>query len=204
MGAMAGQRASGFSVFCEVAEGNHSHAQAGGLRARNRNVPRASPNLGRKLAVLLVQLPPKLSFDRTVARGFFSNLMNCTDAIIACEPRHVTWFSEDASDLLAELGVARVAADPAICDAAARPGDWGALRYWRLHGSPVVYRSSYVDRVGLYASELTRNAGGGCAVWCIFDNTASSAGASDALALTNVLQEARVPYHGLPLRSLPT
>jgi len=160
--------------------------------------------LGEKLAVLLVQLPPKLSFDRTVARGFFSNLMNCTDAIIACEPRHVTWFSEDASDLLAELGVARVAADPAICDAAARPGDWGALRYWRLHGSPVVYRSSYVDRVGLYASELTRNAGGGCAVWCIFDNTASSAGASDALALTNVLQEARVPYHGLPLRSLPT
>ena len=148
--------------------------------------------LGDKLAVLLVQLPPKLSFDATVARGFFLGLVSRTTAAVACEPRHVSWFGEEAGDLLAQLGVARVGADPAICEAAARPGSWGDLSYWRLHGSPIVYRSSYLDRVDLYAAQLTREAASGRAVWCIFDNTASSAGASDALALLNALQHTAV------------
>ena len=57
------------------------------------------------------------------------------------------WFTDEADDLLAGLEVARVAADPAICEAAALPGGWRGLSYWRLHGSPVIYRSSYADRI---------------------------------------------------------
>ena len=136
-----------------------------------------------KLAVLLVQLPPKLALDERAARHFFAALLDQTTVAVVCEPRHVSWFNEDASTLLAELGVARVAADPAVCDAAAVPGGWGKLSYWRLHGSPVVYRSSYLNRIDAYSAELSRQNASGHEVWCIFDNTASSAAASDALAL---------------------
>ena len=139
--------------------------------------------LGAKLGVLLVQLPPKLSFQSAVTRAFFSMLRDRTRADIACEPRHVSWFTNEASGLLEQLGVARVAADPSICETAALPGDWGTLSYWRLHGSPVVYRSSYLSRIDHYGRQLHHEAARGRRVWCIFDNTASSAGVSDAQAL---------------------
>ncbi len=140
--------------------------------------------LGEKLAVLLVQLPPKLELDQKVASAFFTDLRNRTTALLACEPRNPSWFGDEAGELLGELQVARVAADPAISPSAASPGGWTGLAYWRLHGSPVVYRSSYHDRIGFYAERLAAS-GGEC--WCIFDNTASSAGAGDALALIDAV-----------------
>jgi uncharacterized protein YecE (DUF72 family) len=138
--------------------------------------------LGPKLAVLLVQLPPSLAFDAAVANGFFSNLVRRTSAAIACEPRHASWFDPQADDLLSSLGIARVAADPALSEAAARPGGSPWLAYWRLHGSPVIYRSSYADRIATYA-DLLQSSAAGRETWCIFDNTASSAATLDALNL---------------------
>lgn len=142
--------------------------------------------LGDKLAILLVQLPPKLGFEQATARTFFEQLAERSDAVIACEPRHPSWFTPAADALLQQLCVARAAADPAICEAAAVPGGWAGLAYWRLHGSPVIYRSSYRDRIADYASKL--QAGPTHAVWCIFDNTAASAGAGDALAMLEHLR----------------
>jgi uncharacterized protein YecE (DUF72 family) len=136
--------------------------------------------LEQKLAVLLIQLPPSLEWNSTIARTFLHDLGSRTPALLACEPRHPSWMDEDADALLAELRVARVAADPARVPAAARPGGWSGLRYWRLHGSPVMYRSSYADRIEAYAT-LMRQAGPD--IWCIFDNTASNAAVGDALAL---------------------
>lgn len=146
--------------------------------------------LGEKLAVLLVQLPPKLEFDPDVAMPFFDALTGTRTAAIACEPRHPSWFNAEVDRLLADAGVARVAADPAICEAASRPGGWRGLSYWRLHGSPVIYRSSYADRILSYAARLSADARAERDVWCIFDNTASSAGAGDALALAEALRNA--------------
>ena len=143
--------------------------------------------LGEKLAVLLVQLPPKLAFDGAVAGRFFDRLGARTEANVACEPRHPSWFTPEAEALLDRLRVARVAADPAVCGGAALPGGWGGFRYWRLHGSPQIYRSSYADRIEIYASTLSEEAKSGREIWCIFDNTASSAGAGDALALMEAL-----------------
>jgi uncharacterized protein YecE (DUF72 family) len=143
--------------------------------------------LGEKLAVLLVQLPPKLVFDKAVAEGFFLTLVQRTHAAVACEPRHISWFTQEAEELLLSMGVARVAADPAICDAAALPGGSPGMSYWRLHGSPVIYRSSYRDRLDALARQLRSAATRDRQVWCIFDNTASSAGAGDALALIEAL-----------------
>jgi uncharacterized protein YecE (DUF72 family) len=141
--------------------------------------------LGDKLAVLLVQLPPKLAFEENVAAPFFNDLRARTQAHIVCEPRHASWFEALPDNLLGQLRVARVAADPAICDAAARPGGWAGLGYWRLHGSPVIYRSSYMDRIGALAAQII--AAGAPESWCIFDNTASSAATADALALMREL-----------------
>ena len=140
-----------------------------------------------KLAVLLVQLPPKHSFDRLVAEPFFRGLRARTSAAVVCEPRHVSWFTAEADDLFRDVEVARVAADPSICPAAATAGGWTGLSYWRLHGSPIIYRTSYQGRLEAYAAELRSEEAIAREVWCIFDNTASSAGAGDALALQNVL-----------------
>nr|WP_202094921.1 DUF72 domain-containing protein [Sphingomonas aliaeris] len=69
--------------------------------------------LGDKLAILLLQLPPSLEFDGDVAGAFLRSASSKTKASIVVEPRHGSWFSPQADDLLAGLGIARVAADPA-------------------------------------------------------------------------------------------
>ena len=148
--------------------------------------------LGDGLEVLLVQLPPSLGFDRAAADPFFSGLRGRWARHVACEPRHPSWFEADADKLLADLGVARVAADPATAPAAAEPGGWPGLAYYRLHGSPAMYRSSYDDgRLEAYAQRL---AAATVPAWCIFDNTASSAATGDALKLQRLL--ASLPRSG--------
>ena len=142
--------------------------------------------LGDKLAVLLVQLPPKLEFDTAAAAAFFELLGKLSPAALACEPRNASWFTAEADAFLTEHRVCRVAADPARCDGAGEPGGWRGLSYWRLHGSPRMYRSSYADRIAHYARVLREEAAEG-ETWCVFDNTASGAAAGDALALMEAL-----------------
>lgn len=143
-----------------------------------------------KLAVFLVQLPPTLVYDAVTAESFFRILGTATSARIACEPRHRSWFELAADDLLARYRVARVAADPAPVPAAAEPGGWRDFAYWRLHGSPQMYRSAYApNELDRYAGRIA--AGPEEEAWCIFDNTASSAALGDALALAGRLAEPR-------------
>lgn len=140
--------------------------------------------LGPKLAVLLVQLPPKLAFEERVADDFFALLRSLSSAQVVCEPRHATWFEAPAGALLTRHQIARVAADPAPVPAGSVPGGWTGLSYWRLHGSPQVYRSAYGEsRLAGYAASIGQDRDRGNTVWCMFDNTASSAAASDALRL---------------------
>lgn len=141
--------------------------------------------LGEKLACLLVQLPPSLALDETAGRAFFTALRSRTSAAVACEPRHPTWFTANADAMLAELGVARVAADPARVPAAAEPGGARDLVYHRLHGSPRMYYSAYADGfVAALAARLRADAATAREVWCIFDNTAAGAAARNALDLS--------------------
>jgi uncharacterized protein YecE (DUF72 family) len=147
--------------------------------------------LGDRMGVLLVQLPPSLIFEARPVRTFFDLLASMFAGAVACEPRHLTWFEPAADHLLAKLRVGRVAADPARCPAAAVPGGWlgpagdgaGAVVYHRWHGSPRTYYSAYSDDwLDARARELRRwPEAADC--WCIFDNTASGAAASDALRL---------------------
>jgi hypothetical protein len=52
-----------------------------------------------------------------------------------------------------------------------------------------VYRSSYLDRIDHYADALTGGRDSAAERWCIFDNTASSAGAGDALELAAAIEQ---------------
>lgn len=141
--------------------------------------------LGERLQILLVQLPPSLAFESKAAEAFLSALRDLWDRDVALEPRHPSWFEPGPEALLADRRIARVAADPARVPAAAEPGGWTGLAYYRLHGSPAMYRSSYDDgRLEAYAERLAAAA---VPAWCIFDNTASGAATEDALKLRNFL-----------------
>jgi uncharacterized protein YecE (DUF72 family) len=143
--------------------------------------------LGDKLAVVLVQFPPSLAFDREITEHFFDLVRRHWSGAIACEPRHASWFDEEGEGLLTGRKIARVAADPPKATGGEEPGGWNGLAYYRLHGSPVVYRSSYDDgRLEAVAARLKALAARAPA-WCIFDNTASSAATGDALKLQRLL-----------------
>ena len=128
--------------------------------------------LNTKLALLLLQLPPRLEWHASVAQRFFRLLRNRIDTPVVCEPRHSSWSGASVERLLSELGISLVCSDPLRL-----PRSWttpGGVRYYRLHGSPRVYWSSYSDR---YLHELAWRIAEErkcfSAVWCIFDNTAA-------------------------------
>jgi uncharacterized protein YecE (DUF72 family) len=140
--------------------------------------------LGDKLGVLLVQLPPSFGFDKQVVDRFFRALRTRIDVPAALEPRHRSWFTSDVTAWLADLGIARVAADPAPAAEAGEAGGWTGLAYYRWHGSPRIYYSDY-DAAALAA--LKRKLDASCRqdvpTWCIFDNTAAAAALGNALTL---------------------
>jgi len=146
--------------------------------------------LGAKRGPLLVQLPPSLAFDAGTVGDFCSDLRRQYPGLVACEPRHASWFTPEAGHFLADRQVARVAADPAVVARAAEPGGWGGLAYYRLHGSPRMYYSGYHEGyLDALANRLAESAAA-TPTWCIFDNTALGAATADALA---VLERLRGP-----------
>lgn len=148
--------------------------------------------LGGKLACLLVQLPPSYAFDANVAGDFLRVLRARFGGALAMEPRHASWFGSEADALLRDAQVARVLADPVRHAGGAWPGGWPQRVYLRLHGTPRMYYSSYEPAVlQALAARLRQAEAEGAEVWCIFDNTASSAAAGDALQLLRLLEEGR-------------
>ena len=144
--------------------------------------------LGSSVGCLLVQLPPSLVFDPTVAEQFFEMLRARSPFSIACEPRHESWFTDKTDELLVRHKVARVAADPARVARAAHPGGWRGLSYYRLHGSPKIYYSAYDDAflAGL-ANRIEADLAADRPVWAIFDNTTLGAAIPNALHLAKML-----------------
>lgn len=160
----------------------HFRRLAGARDALERFVRDEVAGLGGRLGPILVQLPPSLAFEAARAEAFFEALRELHAGDLACEPRHASWFEAEPERLLAQLRVGRVAADPAGVPSAARPGGWSGLVYFRLHGSPQVYRSPYTDAfLRSLASSLAALASAD--VWCIFDNTAAGAATHNARRL---------------------
>jgi uncharacterized protein YecE (DUF72 family) len=140
--------------------------------------------LGEKRGPVLLQLPPKLAFDKATVLDFFSMFRELYQGPAVLEPRNVSWFGTEPDLMLQEFHIARVAADPAVAAQAAQPSGWPGLVYFRLHGSPRRYYSAYSDQFLSRLSEklscLSRST---TPAWCIFDNTASGAALANALEL---------------------
>ncbi|MES2205571.1 MAG: DUF72 domain-containing protein [Pseudomonadota bacterium] len=141
-----------------------------------------------KLGPILVQLPPSLTFDTTVAGDFFGMLREQHSTAVVCEPRHASWFEPEAQIVLVAHHIGQVAADPVKNAAAARPGGWigrskagrGSTVYLRLHGSPRMYWSSYEhNQLRKWREQLAEYHE--AEAWCIFDNTAAGAALQNAL-----------------------
>jgi uncharacterized protein YecE (DUF72 family) len=137
--------------------------------------------LGSRLGPLLLQLPPKYAFEARRVGRFLDLLRQRHTGPVVCEPRHATWTSDAAVRLLVKFRVARVAADPPRAPGLDTPGGWPGVLYYRWHGSPRPYFSSYsgeqLAALAVKLSEATVDA------WCIFDNTGSGSAAGNALDL---------------------
>ena len=139
-------------------------------------------SLGPRLGCLLVQLPPSLAFDADIAGAFLCALRERYGGATVLEPRHPTWFTGDADQVLVAQQIARVAADPALSPQAGEPGAWPGVAYYRLHGAPRVYYSTY-DALYLerLAVKLRAHERAGTTTYCIFDNTALGEATVNAL-----------------------
>lgn len=144
--------------------------------------------LGRNLGGYLLQLPPSHSFDSRVAGTFFRMLRYRSDLPCAFEPRHPSWFTEKADELMRRYAISRVAADPAILPAGSIPGGDLRWQYWRWHGAPRMYYSQYSDTaLGSLATTITRTSSGANHAWVIFDNTAHGYAVPNAAHLQEML-----------------
>lgn len=145
--------------------------------------------LGEKLGAVLVQLPPSLAFQQHTAEQFFRHFRATLAAPLACEPRHRSWFEPAAEEFLATSGISRVAADPAVVPAASQPGGDGPIAYFRWHGSPRIYYSSYDDAtLRELSARLLEAADTVDVTWCIFDNTAEGEALRNAIQLGQLLR----------------
>jgi uncharacterized protein YecE (DUF72 family) len=138
--------------------------------------------LGEKLGAVLMQTPGSQEFRSRTVGEFLDGLRNRFAGMVVCEPRHASWFTGEADGVLRDHRVARVAADPARVPEAAHTGAWPGLAYFRLHGSPEIYATSYDDgRLGPLCVRLREQAGT-AETWCVFDNTKHGHAISDALS----------------------
>lgn len=142
--------------------------------------------LGRKLGCVLVQLPPGVAYDPRTVETFFTALRARYRGPVVCEPRHPTWFTGAADRRLEAHGVGRVAADPSCGEDGHLPSGSDRIAYFRLHGSPVMYHSSYPDDYLVALAQQMRKLVGR-PVWCVFDNTARGAATMNALDLQDRL-----------------
>jgi len=142
-------------------------------------------NLEKSLGCLLIQLPPSLRFDARITDDFFTLIQDRCDVPLALEPRHPSWSDSGVFRQLEQRGVTLVHADPRpVGTAIAKLPQLGSMVYFRLHGSPVIYHSSYDQRyLDNLLRDLVHQYNSGKHVWCIFDNTASGAAFLNALAL---------------------
>lgn len=146
--------------------------------------------LGDKLGVLLWQLPADLEFDRALAARFLEALPR--EHRHAVEPRHASWGTDEAAELLAAHRAAVVYSDS--------PGAWPALdldtadfRYVRLHGHSDLYASRYsAAALDAWAARCTAWTDRGQDVHVYFDNDARGHAPHDAVRLLERLARVQV------------
>jgi len=142
--------------------------------------------LGRKLAVVIWQLPSNFRLDIERLRAFLPTLHRWRSVRHAIEFRHRSWFTAEVEDLLHR---ARVAV--CLSDAPDFPL-WRAVTtdfvYVRLHGHTRKYRSRYSrTHLARWAADVLTWSSSGRDVYLYFDNDAEGAAVTDTLAMRAML-----------------
>jgi uncharacterized protein YecE (DUF72 family) len=101
--------------------------------------------MGERLGPILVQIAGSFRYDKLIAESFVRTLReHYPTQAFALEARHVSWFTEEALDLLRDYDITTV-----IASAGKRfPGTETTTTrtpYLRLHGDEKLYSSSYPD-----------------------------------------------------------
>jgi uncharacterized protein YecE (DUF72 family) len=140
--------------------------------------------LEKKWGALLMQFPPQCFFDLKKMDRFYKIIRKVYLGPIVIEPRNTTWKTREAAYLMKDYGVTKVIADPEKCPS--RKLSYGPINYYRLHGFPLIYKSSYSKKfLKNLATDLTKERKD---VWVIFDNTGMGKGAGNALDLIDYLR----------------
>lgn len=135
--------------------------------------------LGEKLGVILIQLPASMEFHPKKAERFYQLIRKKYPGPLVLEARNLSWLERESQKLMQEFNISKVLADPEQCPGGPkRLNRHGGVTYYRLHGSPIIYRSSYSK---LFLKKLAKEISGLKNVWCIFDNTAFGAATENAL-----------------------
>ena len=135
-----------------------------------------------KLGPILIQLPPSLNFNPEITNRFFSVLRDKFSGKVALEPRHISWAHLDALTLLQAYKIEWVSADPVRVATEFDPLQ--DFSYFRLHGSPIIYSSSYD---AIFLDQLAKRINNSS--WVIFDNTQFGAGIQNALDLKQLKKQ---------------
>jgi len=143
--------------------------------------------LGRRLGVVLLQLPPSL--DRQPERLARALRAFAGRVRVAVEPRHRSWFVDETWDLLREHGAAFVLADrrgPTTPLVATAP--W---TYLRMHGGRASPRPCYGDRaLRSWVGRLAELESVGANGWVFFNNDHAACAVRDAARFEHLLLEA--------------
>lgn len=138
-------------------------------------------HLGEKLGVILLQFPGSMDFHAKRMERFLRIIRKSWEGPLVIEARNCSWVSSEAKELMYEFGVSKVIADPERCPGGPKKlHTAGGLAYFRLHGSPVIYRSSYTRK---FLKDLRSNLSSYQNSWVIFDNTTMGAATGNALSL---------------------
>ena len=140
-----------------------------------------------KLGPLLIQLPPSLRFNFAIAKNFFMLLRNKYTGKVVLEPRHISWSHLEAVAMVNAYNIDHVLADPVKVpiESNIKP----LFSYYRLHGSPDIYSSSYDAKFLDQLADHLKNTS-----WVIFDNTMLGAATKNALELKQ-LKLVNSQYH---------
>lgn len=143
-------------------------------------------NLDEKLGMLLVQLPPSLVYEQKIFKKFCQAIRSLYAGPVAFEPRNESWENPTFFDELLKQQFTFVFADPAPFISSFRYArEMLPYLYFRLHGSPVIYESSYSDsEIVAYKKELLQQP---VENWCIFDNTKFAHASFNALSMQRTL-----------------
>jgi uncharacterized protein YecE (DUF72 family) len=135
-----------------------------------------------KLGPLLIQLPPSLSFELKIANSFFALLRNKFNGKVVLEPRHISWAQLEAVAMLQTYHIEHVIADPVKVPIESTIKQ--NFSYYRLHGSPEIYSSSYDAK---FLNQLAKRLNDSS--WVIFDNTKLGAATQNAFDLKQLKQK---------------